>query len=53
MAGIAFGSDMGIAKPIAPLIKHEFNLNCFEKDFVISIWFVGALVGGLTGGKCK
>lgn len=49
-AGIAFGSDMGIAKPIAPLIKHEFNLNCFEKDFVISIWFVGALVGGLTGG---
>ncbi|KOX79300.1 Solute carrier family 2, facilitated glucose transporter member 10 [Melipona quadrifasciata] len=47
---IAFGSDMGIAKPIAPLIKHEFNLNCFEKDFVISIWFVGALVGGLTGG---
>lgn len=53
LAGIAFGSDMGIAKPIAPLIKHEFNLNCFEKDFVISIWFVGALVGGLTGGKCK
>lgn len=50
LAGIAFGSDMGIAKPIAPLIKHEFNLNCFEKDFVISIWFVGALVGGLTGG---
>lgn len=49
-AGIAFGSDMSIAKPIAPLIKHEFNLNCFEKDFVISIWFVGALVGGLTGG---
>lgn len=50
LAGIAFGSDMSIAKPIAPLIKHEFNLNCFEKDFVISIWFVGALVGGLTGG---
>ncbi|XP_034175872.2 solute carrier family 2, facilitated glucose transporter member 10 [Osmia lignaria lignaria] len=50
LAGIAFGCDMGIAKPIAPLIKHEFNLNCFEKDFVISIWFIGALLGGLTGG---
>ncbi|CAL7940944.1 unnamed protein product [Xylocopa violacea] len=50
LAGIAFGCDMSIAKPMAPLIKHEFNLNCFEKDFVISIWFIGALVGGLTGG---
>ncbi|CAK9815377.1 Solute carrier family 2, facilitated glucose transporter member 10 [Anthophora plagiata] len=50
LAGIAFGCDMGIAKPIAPLIKNEFNLNCFEKDFVISIWFIGALIGGLTGG---
>ncbi|XP_031835475.2 solute carrier family 2, facilitated glucose transporter member 10 [Nomia melanderi] len=50
LAGIAFGCDMGVAKPIAPLIKHEFNLNCFEKDFVISIWFIGALLGGLTGG---
>lgn len=50
LAGIAFGCDMGVAKPIAPLIKHEFNLNCFERDFVISIWFVGALLGGLTGG---
>ena len=50
LAGIAFGCDMGVAKPIAPLIKHEFNLNCFERDFVISIWFIGALLGGLTGG---
>lgn len=50
LAGIAFGCDMSIAKPIAPLIKHEFNLNCFERDFVISIWFVGALLGGSSGG---
>ncbi|XP_076633377.1 solute carrier family 2, facilitated glucose transporter member 10 isoform X1 [Colletes latitarsis] len=50
LAGIAFGCDMGVAKPIAPLIKHEFNLNCFERDFVISIWFIGALLGGVTGG---
>lgn len=50
LAGVAFGCDMGIAKPIAPLIKHEFNLSCFERDFVINIWFVGALLGGLTGG---
>ncbi|KZC14787.1 PREDICTED: solute carrier family 2, facilitated glucose transporter member 10-like [Dufourea novaeangliae] len=50
LAGIAFGCDMGVAKPIAPLIKHEFNLHCFERDFVISIWFIGALLGGLTGG---
>ncbi|KAG7205240.1 hypothetical protein KM043_018320 [Ampulex compressa] len=50
LAGIAFGCDMGIAKPIAPLIKHEFKLSCFERDFVINIWFVGALLGGLSGG---
>ncbi|XP_012274797.1 solute carrier family 2, facilitated glucose transporter member 10 [Orussus abietinus] len=50
VAGVAFGYDMGIAKPTAPLIKDEFMLSCFEEDTVINIWFVGALLGGLTGG---
>ncbi|XP_066582558.1 solute carrier family 2, facilitated glucose transporter member 10-like [Prorops nasuta] len=50
LAGVAYGSDMGIGKSIAPLIKQEFNLVCFEKDFIIYIWFLGALFGGITGG---
>ncbi|KAK2584660.1 hypothetical protein KPH14_007006 [Odynerus spinipes] len=47
---IAFGCDMSIAKSMAPFITHEFNLNCSEINLLIGIWFMGALLGGLTGG---
>nr|XP_050847143.1 solute carrier family 2, facilitated glucose transporter member 10-like [Vespula vulgaris]XP_050847144.1 solute carrier family 2, facilitated glucose transporter member 10-like [Vespula vulgaris]XP_050847145.1 solute carrier family 2, facilitated glucose transporter member 10-like [Vespula vulgaris]XP_050847146.1 solute carrier family 2, facilitated glucose transporter member 10-like [Vespula vulgaris] len=50
LAGIAFGCDMSIIKPMAPFIKNEFELNCFEINLLIGIWFMGALLGGLTGG---
>ncbi|KAF7409783.1 hypothetical protein HZH68_004164 [Vespula germanica] len=50
LAGIAFGCDMSIIKPMAPFIKNEFELNCFEINLLIGIWFMGALLGGFTGG---
>ncbi|KAL2716075.1 hypothetical protein V1478_013751 [Vespula squamosa] len=50
LAGTAFGCDMSIIKPMAPFIKNEFELNCFEINLLIGIWFMGALLGGLTGG---
>ncbi|XP_012252859.2 solute carrier family 2, facilitated glucose transporter member 10-like [Athalia rosae] len=50
LAGVSFGYDMGIAKPTASAIKEEFNLSCFEQETVINVWFVGALLGALTGG---
>lgn len=53
LAGIAFGCDMSIIKPMAPFIKNEFELNCFEINLLIGIWFMGALLGGLTGGKYR
>lgn len=52
-AGIAFGCDISIMKPMAPFIKNEFELNCSEVNLLIGIWFMGALLGGLTGGKYK
>lgn len=51
LAGVSFGYDMGIAKPTAPTIKDEFNLSCFEQETVVNIWFVGALLGALSGGE--
>ncbi|XP_043490431.1 solute carrier family 2, facilitated glucose transporter member 10-like isoform X2 [Polistes fuscatus] len=50
LAGIAFGCDMSIIKSMAPFIKSEFELNCFEINLLTGIWFIGVLFGGLTGG---
>ncbi|XP_015609465.1 solute carrier family 2, facilitated glucose transporter member 10 [Cephus cinctus] len=50
VAGLVFGYDMGIGKPLASSIKSEFNLSCFEADTFANIWFVGALLGAMTSG---
>ncbi|XP_021374805.1 solute carrier family 2, facilitated glucose transporter member 12-like isoform X2 [Mizuhopecten yessoensis] len=50
LGGILFGYDIGIISGAVLQLQDQFCLSCFQRELVISIMLVGAMIGSLFGG---
>lgn len=50
LGGILFGYDIGIISGALLQLEEEWQLSVFQKELVVSLMLVGAIMGSLTGG---
>ncbi|XP_069128335.1 solute carrier family 2, facilitated glucose transporter member 12-like [Argopecten irradians] len=50
LGGILFGYDIGIISGAVLQLQEQFCLSCFQRELVVSIMLVGAMLGSLFGG---
>ncbi|XP_033738281.1 solute carrier family 2, facilitated glucose transporter member 10-like [Pecten maximus] len=50
LGGILFGYDIGIISGAVLQLQDQFCLSCFQRELVVSIMLVGAMMGSLFGG---
>mmetsp|Transcript_39592 Transcript_39592/g.82258 ORF Transcript_39592/g.82258 Transcript_39592/m.82258 type:complete len:626 (-) Transcript_39592:95-1972(-) len=50
LGGILFGYDLGVISGALPYVAKEFDLSDDQKEWVVSILYVGALLGAIFGG---
>ena len=51
LGGVLFGYDLGVIGAALPHLAHDFDLSESEKEWTVSILYVGALVGAILGGS--